>query len=88
MDVIGLGYDNYLDKKRVIGVLNIDLVSAQNIILEAEEKGFLIDVTSNRARKSVVLTDTNYVFISAKSPNTISKNIGGTGCKKIQEKIA
>ncbi|MDF2879516.1 MAG: hypothetical protein K0R54_73 [Clostridiaceae bacterium] len=69
--VIGLGYENYIDKKRVIAVLNINSEKTIDLMKRAEKEGNLIDVTTGRKTKSLILTDTNLIFISAKNPNAI-----------------
>lgn len=71
--VVGIGYDNYLDKNRFVAVLNISSSPAQRLAKRAEENGRLIDVTAGRKRKSLIITDSNYVFVTAKAPNTLSK---------------
>lgn len=72
--VVSMGYENYIDKKRVIAVLNIDSSPAKRLVKRAEENGILIDCTAGRKRKSIILTDCNTVFITAKNPNTIIKD--------------
>lgn len=71
--IVGIGYDNYLDRNRFVAVLNITSSPAQRLVKKAEESGKLIDVTAGRKRKSLILTDSNYVFVTAKAPNTLSK---------------
>lgn len=74
--IIGLGYENYVDKKRIVAVLSIDSSPAKKLVKKAEESGNLVDTTAGRKRKSVVLTDCTTVFISARNPSTIVKELG------------
>ncbi len=73
--VVGMGYENYIDKKRIVAVLNMDSSPARKIVKRAEEQGTLVDVTAGRKRKSIILTDCNRIFITAKNPTTIIKDL-------------
>ncbi len=70
--IIGIGYNNYLDKNRLVAVLNINSSPAQRFVKKADDSGKLIDVTAGRKRKSVIVTDTGFVFVTAKTPKALT----------------
>lgn len=72
---ISVGYENYIDAKRIVAVLSIDSSPAKKLVRREGEAGALIDVTSGRRRKSVVLLDNHNVLITAKNPMTIIKSL-------------
>ena len=68
-----MGYENYVDKARIVAVLSIESSPAKKLVKKAETDGHLIDVTAGKKRKSIVLTDCNRVFVTAKNPTTVMK---------------
>ena len=72
---ISVGYENYIDSRRIVAVLNVGSSPAKKLIHKIDEAGGLIDVTSGRKRKSAILLDSNHVFLTAKNPVTIIKGL-------------
>jgi regulator of extracellular matrix RemA (YlzA/DUF370 family) len=46
-------------------------------VAEAKEKGRIIDCTSGRRTKSVIITDSDHVIISALTPETVANRLNG-----------
>ena len=80
MKLINIGYGNSIADSRIIAVIAPDSSPVKRIIADAREKGFLVDATYGRKTKSVIVTDSSHVILSAVSPETISgrvnENIG------------
>ena len=80
MKLINIGYGNSIADNRIIAVISPDSSPVKRIIADAREKGFLVDATYGRKTKSVIVTDSSHVVLSAVSPETISgrvnENIG------------
>jgi regulator of extracellular matrix RemA (YlzA/DUF370 family) len=80
MKLINIGYGNSIADSRIIAVIAPDSSPVKRIIADAKEKGFLVDATYGRKTKSVIVTDSSHVVLSAVSPETISgrvnENIG------------
>ena len=80
MKLINIGYGNSIADNRIIAVIAPESSPVKRIIADAKEKGFLVDATYGRKTKSVIVTDSSHVVLSAVSPETISgrvnENIG------------
>ena len=80
MKLVNIGYGNSIAENRIVAVVSPDSSPVKRIIADAKEKGFLIDATYGRKTKSVIVTDSTHVVLSAVSPETISgrvnENIG------------
>ena len=80
MKLINIGYGNSIADTRIIAVIAPESSPVKRIIADAKEKGFLVDATYGRKTKSVIVTDSSHVVLSAVSPETISgrvnENIG------------
>ncbi|MBO5037060.1 MAG: DUF370 domain-containing protein [Clostridia bacterium] len=80
MKLVNIGYGNSIAENRIVAVVSPDSSPVKRIISDAKEKGLLIDATYGRKTKSVIVTDSTHVVLSAVSPETISgrvnENIG------------
>jgi len=71
--LINIGFNNTIIDQRIIAVVNPDSSPVKRLIEVAKEKGSLIDATCGRRRRSVIVTDSNHVILSALQPETISE---------------
>jgi len=70
--LINIGFNNIVVDQRIITVVNPDSSPVKKLIELAREKGSLIDATCGRRTRSVIITDSNHVILSALQPETIS----------------
>jgi len=70
--LINIGFNNIVVDQRIITVVNPDSSPVKKLIEVAREKGSLIDATCGRRTRSVIVTDSNHVILSALQPETIS----------------
>ena len=70
--LINIGFNNIVVDQRIITVVNPDSSPVKKLIELAREKGSLIDATCGRRTRSVIVTDSNHVILSALQPETIS----------------
>ncbi|MBE6896029.1 MAG: DUF370 domain-containing protein [Ruminococcaceae bacterium] len=75
MKLVNIGYGNSIAESRIIAVVAPDSSPVKRIIADAKEKGLLIDATYGRKTKSVIVTDSTHVVLSAVSPETISGRV-------------
>lgn len=75
MKLVNIGYGNSIAENRIIAVVAPDSSPVKRIIADAKEKGLLIDATYGRKTKSVIVTDSTHVVLSAVSPETISGRV-------------
>jgi regulator of extracellular matrix RemA (YlzA/DUF370 family) len=71
--LINIGFNNIVIDQRIIAVVNPDSSPVKRLIEVAKERGSLIDATCGRRTRSVVITDSNHVILSALQPETISE---------------
>ena len=72
MKFINIGFGNMLASHRVLLVVSPESAPIKRLVSEQKEKGTLIDISCGRRTKSVILTDSDHVILSALSPETIS----------------
>ena len=69
--MISIGYRNYIAVNRIVSIISPDSRPTKNLINGAREIGKLIDATMGKKTKSVIISDSNHVILSANSPDTI-----------------
>ena len=77
MKFINIGFGNMILDERVGALVPPDSAPAKRTVAEAKEKGRIIDCTSGRRTKSVIITDSDHVIISALAPETVANRLNG-----------
>jgi hypothetical protein len=62
---------------RLISVVTPESAPVKRLVQEARDRGTLIDASCGRKTKSVLITDSDHVVLSALSTDTVSGRING-----------
>lgn len=73
--MIGIGYNNVVSLDKVVAIVTPDSAPIRRLVQEAKAEGVLIDATCGRRMRSVIVTDSDYVIISAIAPETIAARV-------------
>ena len=76
MKLINIGFGNLVSDERIISIALPESAPVKRIAQEAREKGMLIDATYGRKTKSVIVTDSEHVILSALTPDIIAQRHG------------
>ncbi|MBD5608358.1 MAG: DUF370 domain-containing protein [Desulfovibrio sp.] len=71
--VINIGFGNYVLAGRVVGVVNPASSPMRRLREDAKNEGRLIDATQGRKTRSIIITDSNHIILSAIQAETISQ---------------
>ena len=71
MKLINIGFGNLVSSDKLIAVVAPDAAPVKRIVQEARASGMLIDATCGRKCKSVLVSESNHVVLSAVSCETI-----------------
>ncbi len=71
--LINLGFNNYVLASRVVSVLSPSSAPMKRLREDAKADGRLLDATQGRKTRSILITDSNHVILSAIQPETISQ---------------
>lgn len=71
MKLVSIGFGNYVAPGHIISVVSPDSAPIKRMISEVREKGLLIDASFGRSTKSVIVTDSGHVVLSALAPEQI-----------------
>ena len=75
MGTLNIGYNNIVLKEKVVAIVNTDSKPARRLKERAEREGRLIDATSGRKTRALILTDSNHVILSSINVRTLSQRI-------------
>jgi hypothetical protein len=80
--MLNIGFNNGVVTSRIIAIVNPSSSPMKRLREEAREKGTLIDATQGRKTRSIIITDSNHVILSAIQAETITNRLSdGAGIK-------
>lgn len=77
--LLNIGFGNFLVSRRVIGIISPSSAPARRLREEARDDRRLIDATQGRKTRSVIITDSNHVILSAIQSETIAQRFAPDG---------
>ena len=79
MKFINIGFGNMVAANRVVTLVSPDSAPIKRLITDAREDGRVIDVSCGRRTRSVIITDSDHVILSAIQTETISNRLNDRG---------
>ena len=77
MKFINVGFGNMILDERVVALVAPDSAPAKRTVAEAKESGRIIDCTSGRRTKSIIITDSDHVILSALATDVVALRLNG-----------
>lgn len=77
MKFINIGFGNMIAAHRIVAVVSPESSPIKRLISEQKEAGRVIDVSCGRRTRSVIITDSDHVILSALAAETISGRLEG-----------
>ena len=75
MKFINVGFGNMVAADRVVALASPDSAPVKRLVQDAKDDGRAIDVTCGRRTRSVIITDSEHVILSAIQTETISNRL-------------
>ncbi len=69
--MMNIGFGNFVNSDRVIAILDPDSAPMKRLREEAKQAKKLVNATYGRRTRSVLITDSNQIILSALQPETI-----------------
>ncbi|MBE7037301.1 MAG: DUF370 domain-containing protein [Ruminococcaceae bacterium] len=70
--LINIGFGNIVSATRIVAIVSPEAAPIKRIIQGARDKGMLIDATSGRRTRAVIVMDSEHVILSAVQPETVA----------------
>ena len=77
MKFVNIGFGNIVATNRILTVVSPESAPIKRIVQEAKDSARLIDVTCGRRTRSVIITDSDHVILSAIQTETLANRLNG-----------
>ena len=75
MKLINIGFGNMVSAGRIVAIASPDSAPVKRLVQDAREDGRVIDVSCGRRTRSVIVTDSDHVILSAIQTETITNRL-------------
>jgi len=75
MKFINIGFGNMVAVDRIVTLASPDSAPIKRLIQDAKDEGRVIDVSCGRRTRSVIITDSDHVILSAIQSETIANRL-------------
>ena len=75
MKFINIGFGNMVSANRIVAIACPDSAPVKRLVQDAKDDGRAIDVTCGRRTRSVIITDSEHVILSAIQTETIANRL-------------
>ncbi len=75
--LVNIGYGNMVMMSKVVAVLSPDSAPMRRLKDEAKEQKRLLDATQGRKTRSIIITDSDHVILSAVQVETLLQRFSG-----------
>jgi len=77
MKLINIGFGSMVAASRLLTVVAPDSAPIKRLVSDAREQGILIDASYGRKTKTVLITDSGYVILSALAGDVLADRVSG-----------
>ena len=75
MKFINIGFGNMVSVNRIVAIASPDSAPIKRLVQDAREEDRVIDVSCGRRTRSVIITDSDHVILSAIQAETITNRL-------------
>lgn len=77
MKFINIGFNNMVAAQRIIALMGPDSAPSKRLIQDARDSGRVLDCTSGRRTRAIIITDSDHVILSSVQTETIAARLTG-----------
>jgi regulator of extracellular matrix RemA (YlzA/DUF370 family) len=85
LELLNLGYGNLVVRSRVVAIVSPQSAPMRRLREDASNRGKLIDATQGRRTRSIIVTDSDHVILSAVNPETIAARLSQDAAAELAE---
>ena len=75
MKFINIGFGNMVSANRIVAIASPDSAPIKRLVQDAKEENRVIDVSCGRRTRSVIITDSEHVILSAIQAETVTNRL-------------
>jgi extracellular matrix regulatory protein A len=73
LTLVSLGYNNAVVKEKIVAIVSPEAAPIKRLKEEARQSKKLIDATSGRRTRAVIITESDHVILTSIHPETIAQ---------------
>ena len=85
--LLNIGFGNFVVASRIIAIVNPNSAPMKRLKEEAKEAKHLIDATQGRKTRSIIITDSNHVILSAIQAETVAQRLVSDNLEKFGKDV-
>ncbi|SFA79283.1 hypothetical protein SAMN05216249_102170 [Acetitomaculum ruminis DSM 5522] len=70
--LLNIGFGNVVNTDKIVCIISPDSAPAKRLVQNGKNDGSVIDASSGRRTKSVIITDTGVIILSALATDTLA----------------
>ena len=78
MKFVNIGFGNTVSAERVVTVASPESAPIKRMVSEGKADGRVVDVSCGRKTRSVLITDSDHIILSALQCETVSARLNGS----------
>ena len=86
-NLLSVGFGNFLVSRRVVAIISPFSAPVRRLREEARDEKRLIDATQGRRTRSIIITDSNHVIMSAVQSETIAQRFSPDGALRGEDLV-
>ncbi len=75
MAVVSIGFGNFINKERVVAIVNPNSTPIKRLKEALEKQGKVIDATQGRKTRALIITDSGHIILSGIAVATLAERI-------------
>ncbi|RLG10378.1 DUF370 domain-containing protein [Candidatus Pacearchaeota archaeon] len=83
--LLNIGFGNFVVADRIIAIVNPNSAPMKRLKEEAKETKRLIDATQGRKTRSIIITDSNHVILSAIQAETVAQRLMSDSLERLEK---
>lgn len=85
---IKIGYSNFVNLERVIAIVSPDSAPVRRMIQDARDRGALIDASSGKKTRAVLVMDSEQLILSALSTDDLALQFSNDDSRQSDENMS
>ena len=77
MKLVNIGYGNMVNISRIVSVVSPDAAPIKRLVQDTRTAGRLVDATGGKKTRSVIVSDSGHIILSALTCETIQSRAAG-----------
>ena len=77
-ELVHVGFGNILAMDKVLAIVSPTSAPIKRTVQAAKNKGLLIDLTSGRKTKAVIIMDNGHIVLIALNPETVASRVAAS----------